>query len=54
MKNLTKIKFKENGEFNHFPGNTVVANLYTKQDLMEVVDIIQSRYRELPLSISLL
>ncbi|CIV97377.1 Uncharacterized protein conserved in bacteria [Streptococcus pneumoniae] len=48
MKNLTKIKFKENGEFNHFPGNTVVANLYTKQDLMEVVDIIQSRYRELP------
>ncbi|HHK7585373.1 TPA: DUF1868 domain-containing protein, partial [Streptococcus pneumoniae] len=24
MKNLTKIKFKENGEFNHFPGNTVV------------------------------
>ncbi|HHK7109572.1 TPA: DUF1868 domain-containing protein, partial [Streptococcus pneumoniae] len=25
MKNLTKIKFKENGEFNHFPGNTVVA-----------------------------
>ncbi|WP_235786860.1 DUF1868 domain-containing protein, partial [Streptococcus pneumoniae] len=26
MKNLTKIKFKENGEFNHFPGNTVVAN----------------------------
>ncbi|HEW5054174.1 TPA: DUF1868 domain-containing protein, partial [Streptococcus pneumoniae] len=22
MKNLTKIKFKENGEFNHFPGNT--------------------------------
>ncbi|WP_153232302.1 DUF1868 domain-containing protein, partial [Streptococcus pneumoniae] len=40
MKNLTKIKFKENGEFNHFPGNTVVANLYTKQDLMEVVDII--------------
>ena len=42
MKNLTKIKFKENGEFNHFPGNTVVANLYTKQDLMEVVDIIGS------------
>ncbi|HGS0601322.1 TPA: DUF1868 domain-containing protein, partial [Streptococcus pneumoniae] len=27
MKNLTKIKFKENGEFNHFSGNTVVANL---------------------------
>ena len=49
MKNLTKIKFKENGEFNHFPGNTVVANLYTNSDLMEVVDIIQSRYRELPL-----
>ena len=48
MKNLTKIKFKENGEFNHFPGNTVVANLYTNSDLMEVVDIIQSRYRELP------
>ena len=48
MKNLTKIKFKENGEFNHFPGNTVVANLYSKPDLMEVVDIIQSRYRELP------
>ena len=47
MKNLTKIKFKENGEFNHFPGNTVVANLYTNSDLMEVVDIIQSRYREL-------
>jgi len=43
-----KIKFKENGEFNHFPGNTVVANLYSKPDLMEVVDIIQSRYRELP------
>ncbi len=34
MKNLAKIKFKEMGEFNHFPGNTVVANLYTKQDLM--------------------
>jgi len=48
MKNLTKIKFKENGEFNHFPGNTVVANLYTNPDLMEVVDIIQARYRELP------
>lgn len=48
MKNLTAIKFKENGEFNHFPGNTVVANLYTKPDLMEVVDIIQARYRELP------
>ncbi|WP_314349141.1 DUF1868 domain-containing protein [Granulicatella elegans] len=48
MKNLTKIKFKENGEFNHFPGNTVVANLYSNPDLMEVVDIIQSRYRELP------
>ena len=46
---LNKIKFKENGEFNHFPGNTVVANLYTNSDLMEVVDIIQSRYRELPL-----
>lgn len=51
MKNLTKIKFKENGDFNHFPGNTVVANLYSKPDLMEVVDIIQSRYRELPLII---
>ncbi|MDO4873392.1 MAG: DUF1868 domain-containing protein [Carnobacterium sp.] len=47
MKNLTAIKFKENGEFNHFPGNTVVANLYTKPELMEVVDIIQARYREL-------
>ena len=32
MKNLTKIKFKENGEFNHFPGNTVVANLYSNPD----------------------
>lgn len=48
MKDLTKIKFKENGEFNHFPGNTVVANLYTKPDLMEAVNIIQSRYRQLP------
>ncbi|RRR12051.1 DUF1868 domain-containing protein, partial [Streptococcus pneumoniae] len=32
MKNIPKIKFKENGQFNHFPGNTVVANLYTTQD----------------------
>ena len=45
MKNLTKLSSKRNGEFNHFPGNTVVANLYTNSDLMEVVDIIQSRYR---------
>ncbi len=34
MKNLTKIKFKENEEFNHFSKNTVVANHYIKQDLM--------------------
>ncbi|KXU04977.1 DUF1868 domain-containing protein [Streptococcus oralis] len=48
MKDLTKLKFKENGDFNYFPGNTVVANLYTKPELMEVIDIVQSRHLELP------
>ena len=54
MKNLTKIKFKENGEFNHFPGNTVVANLYTKQDLMELLILFNHVIENYHLSISLL
>ncbi|KXU04975.1 hypothetical protein SORDD24_00976 [Streptococcus oralis] len=48
MKDLTKIKFKENGDFNHFPGNTVVSNLYENEKLMEVVELIQTEFRDLP------
>ncbi len=43
---LTKIKFKDEWEFNCLP-NQASKSIH-KQDLMEVVDIIQSRYRELP------
>ena len=48
MVNLTKIKFKENGDFNHFPGNTVVANLYQNEKVMEIVEVIQAEYKKLP------
>lgn len=48
MVNLTNSKFKENGDFNTFRGNTVVANLYTNETLMEVVNYIQGEYRKLP------
>lgn len=48
MVDLTKIKFKDNGDFNTFRGNTVVANLYHKTDVMEMVNIIQEEYRKLP------
>ncbi|MDO4432111.1 MAG: DUF1868 domain-containing protein [Aerococcaceae bacterium] len=48
MVNLTALKFKENGDFNHFPGNTVVANLYHHEPLIEVVNEIQAAYRQLP------
>lgn len=48
MPNLTKVKFKENGDFNTFRGNTVVANLYTNDALMEVVNHVQAEYRKLP------
>ncbi|MEY8462956.1 DUF1868 domain-containing protein [Streptococcus merionis] len=48
MVNLTKVKFKENGDFNHFPGNTIVANLYGNEEVMKLVEIIQTEYRKLP------
>lgn len=48
MPDLTKVKFKENGDFNRFRGNTVVANLFHQEQLMEMVDLIQSEYRKLP------
>lgn len=48
MINLTRAKFKENGDFNLFKGNTVVANLDDQVHVLEVVSAIQNMYRELP------
>ncbi|MDI9518486.1 MAG: DUF1868 domain-containing protein [Erysipelotrichaceae bacterium] len=48
MPNLTKLKFKENGDFAYFPGNTVVANLYHQEKLIKYINIIQDEYRKLP------
>lgn len=45
---LTHAKFKPNGEFNLFKGNTVVANLYNQPHILEVVETLQTAYRELP------
>lgn len=48
MPDLAEFKFKENGDFNIFRGNTVVANLFHQNELMEMVNLIQSEYRKLP------
>ena len=52
MPNLTKLKFKENGDFAYFPGNTVVANLYHQEKLIKYINIIQDEYRKLPFIIN--
>lgn len=48
MSDLTKVKFKENGDFNEFAGNTIVANLFNNISVMNVVKYLQSEYRKLP------
>lgn len=50
MANLTQLKFKPNGEFNAFSGNTVVANLYDQPEILQAVAVLQDRYRQLPFS----
>lgn len=48
MVDLKDKKFKANGDFAEFRGNTVVANLYNNEEVMEVVEMIQSEYRKFP------
>lgn len=47
MDDLTRLKFKENGEFNPFSGNTVVANLYPNESIIGIVETIQTAYQQL-------
>lgn len=46
--NLTEAKFKKNGDFNTFRGNTVVANLDGNEELIAIVHEIQEAYSKLP------
>lgn len=48
MVNLTALKFKDDGSFRPFAGNTVVANLADQLDLVQLVSSLQEVYRELP------
>lgn len=48
MTNLTQAKFKPNGDFNAFAGNTVVANLYDNEQVMTAVFALQELYKTLP------
>lgn len=48
MTNLTAAKFNANGDFNRFLGNTVVANLYDNEELMDVVATLQKIFSGLP------
>lgn len=48
MTNLTQAKFKSNGDFNAFAGNTVVANLYDNEQVMTAVFALQELYKTLP------
>ncbi|MGF7049832.1 hypothetical protein J2T13_004355 [Paenibacillus sp. DS2015] len=41
-------KFNERGGMNHFPGNTIVSNLYNNPMVMEAIRQIQAAYRNLP------
>ena len=41
-------KFNHEGGMNHFPGNTIVSNLYEDPAVMDVIHRIQEGYRSLP------
>ncbi len=41
-------KFNQEGGMNHFPGNTIVSNLYDNPAVMNVITQIQEEYRSLP------